>query len=555
MPHSAITPLLGSAEAPRNEPPQSYDSSNPKNKKLLNDELTRQLANILFIPTVIHGEELIEGDRDNIPLPHDHRNIRAQARRATCEDVQNAIHSCLEARKTWSQLPQQQRSAVFLKAAERLSGLQRIEILATTMLFQNKTAAQAEWDATCESIDFLRFGVYFAQQIHNQQPLSSAHGEWNRLEARPLEGFVFAIAPFNFTAISLNLAAVPALMGCPVLWKPTLEALPASYRCLKILEECGLPPGVINLVSGDPQMIGDVALNHPELSGLHFTGSTETFRYLWKSVGERIAQYRSYPRIVGETGGKGFVFVHPSANRNRVISALIRGAFEYQGQKCSAASRAYIPQSVWNDIQKPLIEAAESLVVGPPQDEQTFMAALINAKSFNKVTRYLGIAQADQNTYTILCGAGHDHSQGYFVEPTIVQSHTPQSQLMSEEIFGPVLTIYVYPDLEVLPTAQICDQTSEYALTGAIIAEDRTAIHELTEALRYSAGNLYINVKPTGAVVGQQPFGGGRASGTNDKAGSALLLQKWVSYRTIKEHFELEDPQFYFKDSSSMALS
>ena len=520
---------------PWNEPPQNYASPTPQSQ-LLRQELKRQLDHPEDIPLIIHGKHLFEGSTENIPLPHDHQRVFARAHKASASHVEKAIQSCLQARHSWAQLPWQQRSAVFLKAAERISGEQRFAVLAATMLAQNKTAEQAEADSICETVDFLRYQAYFAGQIHDLQPQLSAPGEWNHMEARPLEGFVLALAPFNFTAISVNLAVAPALMGCVVLWKPTLEALPASYLCLKILQQCGLPPGVINMVSGDPELIGDCALRHPELSGLHFTGSTQTFRKLWKNVGKRIESYRNYPRIVGETGGKAFVFAHPSAEPQQLISALIRGAFEYQGQKCSAASRAYIPQSLWDIIKEPLIALTSSLQMGAPDDEKTFAAALINRKAWDKVTHYLDIAR-QQSQYTILCGGGSDSSRGFFVEPTIIQTQEAQSQLMCEEIFGPVLTVLVYPDDQVIETARLCDATSPYALTGAIVARDRIAMHQLSEVLRFSAGNLYINIKPTGAVVGQQPFGGGRASGTNDKAGSILLLQRWVNYRTIKENF------------------
>ena len=540
---SSSFPQISSLPSPWNEPVQSYLTSSTMGKNL-QKELTSQLSKVLEIPLVIHGQHLTTEQPQNIHLPHDHSKIFARAHTATSAHVEQAINACLEARKSWALLPQKERSAVFLRAAEKLAGTHRAEVVAATMLAQNKTAQQAEYDAACETIDFLRYQAYFADQLSHLKPETSAPGEWNQLEARPLEGFIYAVAPFNFTAISVNLAAAPALMGCSVLWKPAPEALPASYMCLKILEQCGLPPGVINMVHGDPELISEVALNHPQLSGLHFTGSTQTFQHLWKSLGERITTYHHYPRIVGETGGKGFIFAHPSASEKAVISALIRGAFEYQGQKCSAASRAYIPESLWQKIKEPLIELTKSLKVGRPEDPETFVAAVINKKAWHKITHYLGIAHKEPH-YTVLQGGKSDSTQGYFVEPTLIQSKTADSKLMSEEIFGPLLTLFVYPDQDVLKTAQICEKTSPYALTGSIMATDRLALHQLMEILRYSAGNLYINTKPTGAVVGQQPFGGSRASGTNDKAGSPLMLQRWLTYRTIKEVFDPQDPALF----------
>lgn len=524
---------------PWNEPPRDYSLSEEALK--LDHEIQRQLHEPMEIPLLIHGQKIMCSEVKSITLPHDHHHTFATAHQATPSYVEKAIESCLQARREWSQWPQSQRSSVFLKAAERISGPQRHQILAATMLSQNKTSDQAEWDCICETVDFLRYQAAFAQQVYGVQPELSARGEWNHMEARGLEGFVFACGPFNFTALSVNCAVAPALMGCSVLFKPTHEALPASWICLQILLECGLPPGVINMVAGDPEMIGSVALAHHELSGLHFTGSSQTFRVLSQKIGSHMHSYRHTPRVVGETGGKGFVFAHPSADPQTLISALVRGAFEYQGQKCSQASRAYIPQSLWTIIKNPLISLTQSLKIGDPHDKNTFVAALINERAYQKVKGYLDIAQHNTH-YEILCGGGCEDKKGYFIEPTLVRTQDPQAQLMTEEIFGPILTIWVYEDDELEGTAQLCDQTSPYALTGAIIATQRHAIVELSKMLRHSAGNLYINIKPTGAVVGQQPFGGSRGSGTNDKAGSALLLNRWVSYRTIKERFYHEDP-------------
>ncbi|MCY4443409.1 MAG: L-glutamate gamma-semialdehyde dehydrogenase [Proteobacteria bacterium] len=541
-----MTTTAFSVPSPWNEPVQSYEKGSVVEEKL-SSELKARRDKVQEIPIVIDGEHIYAGEVEDIVLPHDHKKVAARSHKVTSALMQRAIESSSKPQSVWSQLPQRERCAVFLRAARRMSTIDRYKVLASTMLFQNKTVEQAELDAACEAIDFLRYQAYFAQKVCALAPETSAKGEWNSMEARPLEGFVLALAPFNFTAISMNLAVAPALMGCSVIWKPSLEALPASYECLKIFEESGLPPGVINMVSGDPQMIGNFAFKSSKLSGVHFTGSTATFRHIWKSVGERISSYDSYPRLVGETGGKGFVFVHPSADTQAVISSLVRGAFEYQGQKCSAASRAYIPQSLWKVIKEPLLSLTSSLKMGAPDDRDTFVAALINHKAWNKVKGYLDLAHT-QDEYEVLCGGKGDDSEGYFIQPTVVQSLHPNSQLMSEEIFGPVLTVYVYADDTLWDVVRQCEKTSPYGLSGAIFARDRVAVYNLSRILRNSAGNLYINVKPTGAVVGQQPFGGSRASGTNDKAGSHLLLQRWVNYRTIKEVFCLED-KFLFPDS------
>lgn len=537
-----LQPPVKNIPKPWNEPNQVAYYRTPAGAAGLHQALQRAKQDPELIPLLIHGQEIYDGERLEIPLPHDHQTIFAQTFSANTDQLAAAVSSCLQAQQAWGELSQSQRSAVFLKAAERIAGPDRYDILAATMLAQNKTVEQAEWDAICQTVDYLRYQAQFAEQIHSFTPECSTPGEWSHVEARALEGVVLALGPFNFTAISVNLAVAPALMGCAVIWKPSLEALPASWLCLKILMECGLPPGIINLLSGDPQLIGQHCLSHPELAGLHFTGSTQTFRKLWHSIGANMEQYRYYPRIVGETGGKGFVFAHPSAHPGELVCALVRGAFEYQGQKCSAASRAYVPASLWRLIKGPLLELTTSLKMGAPHEDEVFVAALINRRAFNKVKGYIDLARQDTATYEVLCGGECDDSQGYFVEPTIIQTHNPQSQLMSEEIFGPVLTVWVYADDEVEHAARLCDRTSPFALTGAVIARDRGAIVHLSRLLRYCTGNLYVNVKPTGAVVGQQPFGGSRASGTNDKAGSALMLQRWVNYRTTKEKFLHNDP-------------
>lgn len=539
--HHLQSPVRG-IPSPWNEPNQVAYYSSPAGAAKLYEALQHARQAPEIIPLMIHGQEIYDGEPLEIPLPHDHHTIFAKTHSASADHLAAAVSSCLKAQQAWAELNQSQRSAVFLKAAERMAGPERYRILAATMLAQNKTVDQAEWDAVCQTVDYLRYQAQFAEQIHSFSPERSTPGEWSHVEARALEGFVLALGPFNFTSISVNLAVAPALMGCAVIWKPSLEALPASWLCLKILMECGLPAGIINLLSGDPQLIGQYCLGHPELAGLHFTGSTQTFRRLWQSIGANMDQYRYYPRIVGETGGKGFVFAHPSAHPGELVCALVRGAFEYQGQKCSAASRAYVPASLWKVIKGPLLELTTSLKMGLPDEEGVFLAALINRRAFNKVKGYIDLAHQDTATYEVLCGGGCDDSQGYFVEPTIIQTHDPQSQLMYEEIFGPVLTVWVYADDELEQAARLCDGTSPFALTGAVIARDRGAIVQLSRLLRYCTGNLYVNVKPTGAVVGQQPFGGSRASGTNDKAGSALMLQRWVNYRTTKEKFLHNDP-------------
>jgi 1-pyrroline-5-carboxylate dehydrogenase len=507
-----------------------------REKASLKAELSRQRKLTREIPLIIGAKKSTSGQQKPVYCPHEHNLILGKSQQAREEDVDAAIAAAIAARQEWAQLPWQERSAVFLRAADLIAVKYRDAMNAATMLGQSKTCYQAEIDAIAELVDFLRFNVSFARKIYEEQPLYSPRGTWNRSEARPLEGFVYAIAPFNFTAISLNLACAPALMGCSVVWKPAHTALLASSLGLDILLEAGLPAGVINLVAGDAQMISSRVLAHPQLAGIHFTGSTAVFQNLWQTVGSNISRYASYPRLVGETGGKDFIFAHPSADKESLVTALIRGSFEYQGQKCSAASRAYIPQSLWRSIKAPLREQCAALKVGDPSDFTNFMGAVIDERAFDKITGYIAQAKKSKDSQ-VICGGESDKSQGYFIHPTIIETSNPRSTTMMDEIFGPVLTVYVYEDRDYAAALDLCATSSPYALTGAIFAQDRVAISHMSQKLSDAAGNFYINDKPTGAVVGQQPFGGGRASGTNDKAGSMLNLLRWVSHRTIKENF------------------
>ncbi len=521
---------------PLNEPILTYAPGSSE-KLALKAELARQRKSPQEISLLIDGQSLRTRQTKAIACPHNHQLQLGQSSLAEPGDVDRAIDAALKARRSWGELPWEERAGVFLRAADLLAGKYRQAMNAATMLGQGKTCYQAEIDSACELIDFLRFNVTFARKIYEEQPMYSPRGTWNRSEARPLEGFVYAIAPFNFTAISLNLACAPALMGCTVLWKPAHSALLSSALGLDILMEAGLPPGVINLIGGDPQMISARVLGHRELAGIHFTGSTGVFQELWKTIGRNLPHYAAYPRLVGETGGKDFVFAHPSAEPHALVTALIRGAFEYQGQKCSAASRAYIPASLWKKIQTPLLELCQSLRVGDPEDFRNFMGAVIDERAFTKISGYIEGAHAAGSAAKVLCGGETDKRQGYFIRPTIIEARDPHYTTMVEEIFGPVLTIHVYADQDLDAAVKLCATTSPYALTGGIFAQDRLAIHQLSRALVDAAGNFYINDKPTGAVVGQQPFGGARASGTNDKAGSPQNLWRWVSSRSIKENF------------------
>jgi 1-pyrroline-5-carboxylate dehydrogenase len=519
---------------PVNEPVKQYAPGSAE-KAAIKSELERQRAGGVEIPLVIGGKHLTSGGTEAVTAPHDHQRILAKAHKASAEDVDAAIKSSVAAQKEWARVAWEDRAAVFLKAAELLAGKYRPIMNAATMLGQSKTAFQAEIDSACELIDFWRFNVRFMEELYSDQPIS-APGTWNRTAARGLEGFVFAVTPFNFTSIALNLPTAPVLMGCSVLWKPAATSLLSSWVGMQILEEAGLPPGVINMVSGQASMIGDKAIASPDFAGLHFTGSTGTFNHLWKAIGANVSSYKGYPRVVGETGGKDFVFAHPSADVPALVTALVRGAFEYQGQKCSAASRAYIPKSLWKSVKERLVAEVQSLKMGDVDDFRNFMGAVIDKKSFTNVKSYIDEAKSSADA-EIIAGGECDDRTGWFVRPTVIVAKSPGFRSMREEIFGPVLTIYVYDDKDLDQALQLCDQGSPYALTGAIFAQDRIAIRKMADALENAAGNFYVNDKPTGAVVGQQPFGGARASGTNDKAGSKLNLVRWLSLRTMKETF------------------
>ncbi|MFN7115901.1 MAG: L-glutamate gamma-semialdehyde dehydrogenase [Saprospiraceae bacterium] len=488
-----------------------------------------------LIPMYIGGKHVITEDKVRIHPPHDIQHTLGYHSRGTAEHVRQAIDAAMQAKPAWENMSWQDRAAIFLKAADLLAGPYRQKMNAATMLGQSKNIFQSEIDAVAELCDFYRFNVEYMAQLYSQQPFSPPQ-TWNRLEYRALEGFVFALTPFNFTSIGGNLPGAPALMGNTVVWKPAETQIYSAAVIMEILEEAGLPAGVINLVFVDGPTAGEVIFNHPDFGGLHFTGSTGVFQNLWKTIGNNIAKYRSYPRIVGETGGKDFVIAHPSANPAAVATALSRGAFEFQGQKCSAASRAYIPSEIWDEVKKTLTEQVHSFKMGSPEDFTNFINAVIDERAFDKITSYIAEAKENPDTEIIL-GGNYDKSNGYFIEPTVIVVKDPNYRTMCEEIFGPVLTIYVYEGKDFEKTLELLDKTSPYALTGAIFAKDRSIIALATEKLRHSAGNFYINDKPTGAVVGQQPFGGARGSGTNDKAGSLLNLIRWVSPRTIKENF------------------
>ncbi|GAB4173354.1 MAG: L-glutamate gamma-semialdehyde dehydrogenase [Geothermobacteraceae bacterium] len=524
-------------EVPRpvNEPVLSYAPGSPERAalKAALDEIAGQK---IEIPLIIGGREVRTGNMGKVVMPHDHGHVLAEYHQAGPEEVKQAIEAAIEAQEIWRGLRWEERAAIFLKAADLLAGKYRYKMNAASMLSTSKNAFQAEIDAACELIDFLRFNVYYAQQIYREQPLYNATGCWNMVQHRPLEGFVFAVTPFNFTAIAGNLPTSPAIMGNVAVWKPASSCVYTPYLFMQILKEAGLPDGVINFVPGRGAAVGDVCLAHPDLAGVHFTGSTEVFQNMWRTIGENIASYKSYPRIVGETGGKDFVFAHASADIDALVTALVRGAYEYQGQKCSAASRAYIPESIWPQVQQALLDELKQTRMGDVRDFRNLVNAVIDAKAFKDITAYIDYAKESADA-VILAGGNYDDSKGYFIEPTVVLARKPDFKTMVEEIFGPVLTIYVYPDAEYEQTLELCDQTSPYALTGAIFSQDRLATSLAMKKLENSAGNFYINDKPTGAVVGQQPFGGGRASGTNDKAGSALNLIRWVSPRTVKENF------------------
>ena len=518
---------------PINEPIDSY-APGSSSRDAIAKRLEGMLGETVDVPLIIGGKEVRTGSTVPLVCPHDHKHELGAVHQGGEPEVEAAVKASAEAWHDWSHMPFQARAAILLKAADLLAGPWRDTLNAATMLNQSKTVFQAEIDSACELIDFWRYNPYYAQAMHADQPISS-EGVWNYVEYRPLEGFVFAVTPFNFTSIAGNLPTAPALMGNTVLWKPATTSVLSGYYIMKLLEEAGMPPGVINFVPGRGATIGDPAIANPALAGIHFTGSTPVFQGMWRSVGENIARYASYPRIVGETGGKDFVFAHPSADSDALSVALFRGAFEYQGQKCSAASRAYIPKSLWPGVRDALQDMVSGVAQGSPVDFSNFMAAVIDKSSFTKLAGAIETGRG--SGYELVAGGGADDSVGYFIEPTVVRSDDPRSRLMTEELFGPLLTIFVYDDKELDATLDLCDSTSAYALTGAIFSQDRAAIVSMTDRLRHAAGNFYINDKPTGAVVGQQPFGGSRASGTNDKAGSMLNLQRWTSQRSIKENF------------------
>jgi len=520
---------------PQNEPVFNYAPGSPE-RSALKAALTEVRSKQLDIPMYIDGNEVRTGKTLEIRPPHDHKHLLATYHDGDKSHVTAAIDAALAAKENWENLPWEQRASIFLKAADLIAGPYRATINAVTMLGQSKNAYQAEIDSACELIDFLRFNVHYMTEIYAQQPQSSK-GVWNRVEHRPLEGFVFAITPFNFTAIAGNLPSSAAMMGNVVVWKPAPTQIYAANVIMKIFIEAGLPAGVINLIYGDGPLAGEVVFNHPDFAGIHFTGSTAVFQTIWKTIGTNIHKYKTYPRIVGETGGKDFVLAHPSADADVVSTALLRGAFEYQGQKCSAASRAYLPASLWPSVKEKLKAGISSFKVGPVEDFSNFINAVIDEKSFNKLAGFIDAAKAD-NSVEIVAGGTYDKSEGWFITPTVLKVSDPWYVTMCEELFGPVLSLYVYEDEQFDKVLDIIDKTSVYALTGSIISQDRYAIAEATYRLRNAAGNFYINDKPTGAVVGQQPFGGARGSGTNDKAGSMINLLRWVSPRTIKETFD-----------------
>ena len=517
-----------------NETVKSYAPGSTEREAVTN-QYTSYYNGSVDVPMYIGNQEIRTGNTKNMAPPHDHQHVVGQYHIGDKTHVKDAIKTALNSRKSWSQMPWEQRAAIFLKAAELVAGPYRAKINAATMIAQSKTIHQAEIDAACEYIDFLRFNVEFMTQIYDEQP-DSAEGIWNRIEYRPLEGFVYAITPFNFTAIAGNLPASVAMMGNVVVWKPSDHQIFSAKVLMDIFKEAGLPDGVINMIYGDPVMITDTVLSSSDFAGIHFTGSTFVFKEIWKKIGENIHNYKTYPKIVGETGGKDFIIAHPSANAKQVATGITRGAFEFQGQKCSAASRVYLPKSLAEETLNYVKEDIASFKMGSPEDMSNFITAVIHEGSFDKLAKYIDAARVDSDA-EIIAGGGYDKTKGYFVEPTVILTSNPSYSTMCTELFGPVVTVYVYNDEKWFETLELVDTTSEYALTGAVFSTDRHAITEATKALENCAGNFYINDKPTGAVVGQQPFGGARASGTNDKAGSAQNLLRWVSPRLIKETF------------------
>ena len=521
---------------PGNESVRGYEASSPE-RAALQAEITRQSNQIVEIPIIVGGKEIRTGKLAEVRCPHDHSHVLARYHEATPEIVEQAVAAAADAWHTWSELDYRARASLYLRMADLLVGPRRYRMNAATMLGQSKTSHQAEIEAACEFADMLRFNAYFLDQLVRQQPVGEADpGVWNYLEYRALEGFIFAVSPFNFTALGGNLAMAPAIMGNTIVWKPAETQMLSAYYLMELYKEAGLPDGVVNMLPGHGPTIGARALAQETLAGVHFTGSTATFQHIWKTVGENIANYRSYPRIVGETGGKNFVVAHESADAEALVANLIRGAYEFQGQKCSAASRAYLPASMKDEFLERYLAEADTVTMGDPTDFANFMGAVIDERSFRKISGYLESAREDPSC-TVMLGGNADRSVGWFVEPTLVVTDNPQSRLMTEEIFGPVLTVYFYPDAQYAETLDLCRNTSPYGLTGAIFANDRLATEQAYRALRHAAGNFYINDKPTGAVIGQQPFGGGRASGTNDKTGLGSHLLRWTNIRTVKENF------------------
>lgn len=528
----------------KNEPIKSYAPGTSERDEVLKQY--KEYYNTKFdIPMYIGSEEVRTNNTAEIIVPHDNKHTQGKYHLAEKSHVEDAIKSALEARKKWAKLPWEQRAAVFLKAAELIAGPYRQKMNASTMLGQGKNIFQAEIDSACEIVDFLRYNVQYMAEIYNEQPHSNSDA-WNRTEYRPLEGFIYAVTPFNFTAIAGNLTTAPALMGNVVVWKPSDNQVLSAQVLMEVFKEAGVPDGVINMVTGDPVMITDTVLQSPDFAGIHYTGSTTVFQDLWAKIGQNVKNYKSYPRIVGEAGGKDFIVAHPSAKAKQVSTAMARGAFEFQGQKCSAASRAYIPKSLWPTVKEQVIEDVKSFKMGTPEDMSNFVNAVIHERSFDKLASYIDQAKEDENA-EIIVGGNYDKSKGWFIEPTIIETTDPKYATMCTELFGPVLTVYVYEDDQWEETLKLVDETGIYALTGAILSGCRYAAAEATDLLENAAGNFYINDKPTGAVVGQQPFGGARASGTNDKAGAKPNLMRWVSMRTIKETFvPAEDYRYPF---------
>jgi len=531
-----MSDAIRNVPVPENEPVLSYAPGSDE-KKELKAALKHMAGQKIEIPLIIGGEEVRTGDLGECVMPHDHGHVMATYHKAGAKQVKAAIQAAEKARTAWAAMPWEHRVSILLKAAELLSGPYRMLLNSSTMLNQGKTVFQAEIDSACELIDFWRFNCSYYEQLIAEQPLYSPTGIWNQLEQRPLDGFVFAVTPFNFTAIAGNLPTAPALCGNTVVWKPASSAVYSAYLLMKLLAEAGMPKGVLNFVPGSGGQVGNPVMASPYLGGIHFTGSTAVFQGMWRTIGENITNYGQYPRIVGETGGKDFIFAHASCDQDALVAALVRGAYEYQGQKCSAASRAFIPESIWKDVKKKLLAEIGTIKMGDVRDFTNFMGAVIDRGAYDSIKGYIDRAKKARGQAKIIAGGGCDDSKGYFIEPTVIECKDPAYESMVEEIFGPVLSVFVYPDKDLNKTLKMADKASPYALTGAVFAQDRQAIVQIKDALVGTAGNFYINDKPTGAVVGQQPFGGSRASGTNDKAGSLLNLVRWMSPRAVKETF------------------